>query len=270
MSRGIVICLCDLTGKFAEPWVAAGYDVVLVDPQHPTGTTVETRPNGATITRIGCTIIEAMSILSPIILSGRVVFVAGFPPCTDVSLSGTKHWARKRDADPYFQAKAAIVAEQCRMIGMACGCRWFFENPKSAFTSIFGPPQHKFQPWHFTWHCEDDCYTKETWLWTGGGFTMPDLAMDPAVATAVDLVVRTVGRFVAKPKVLELEWDARERSLIETHYPDDRIHKAPPNDERANFRSATPTGFSVGVFMANAPHLQPANDNRPATAEAVA
>lgn len=33
--------------------------------------------------------------------------------------------------------------------------------------------------------------------------------------------------------------------------PDDRIHKAPPGPNRANFRSATPTGFSQAVFESN-------------------
>lgn len=28
MSKGTVICLCDLTGKMAEPWVEAGYRAV--------------------------------------------------------------------------------------------------------------------------------------------------------------------------------------------------------------------------------------------------
>jgi hypothetical protein len=35
--------------------------------------------------------------------------------------------------------------------------------------------------------------------------------------------------------------------------PDDRIHKAPPGPERANFRSATPKGFARAVFEANRP-----------------
>ena len=38
--------------------------------------------------------------------------------------------------------------------------------------------------------------------------------------------------------------------------PDDRIHKAPPGPDRANFRSATPLGFARAVFKANAPHLR--------------
>lgn len=38
--------------------------------------------------------------------------------------------------------------------------------------------------------------------------------------------------------------------------PDNRIHLAPPSADRANFRSATPMGFSMAVFLANAPHLK--------------
>lgn len=33
--------------------------------------------------------------------------------------------------------------------------------------------------------------------------------------------------------------------------PDDRIHKAAPGPDRANFRSATPMGFARAVFRAN-------------------
>lgn len=29
-----VLSLCDLTGNFTRPWVEAGYEAVLVDPQH--------------------------------------------------------------------------------------------------------------------------------------------------------------------------------------------------------------------------------------------
>lgn len=35
--------------------------------------------------------------------------------------------------------------------------------------------------------------------------------------------------------------------------PDNRIHMAPPSEERANFRSATPRGFAAAVFEANRP-----------------
>ena len=32
--RDTILCLCDLTGVMARPWVEHGYHAVLVDPQH--------------------------------------------------------------------------------------------------------------------------------------------------------------------------------------------------------------------------------------------
>lgn len=215
MTRGAVLLLCNLTMNFAEPWLEGGYRVVMVDPQHG-----ETMSRGA-IERIAGTIAQAMPRLGEIIRTERVVFVAGFPPCTDVAVSGARWFEAKRKADPYFQAKAAIVAEQCRTIGELSGAPWFWENPVSVFSQIFGKPDHTFHPHHYTKYCADDNYTKLTTLRVGGGFVMPEPAKD-----------ETLGA------------------------PDDRIHKAPPSDERANFRSATPRGFSRACYLANAPHLR--------------
>lgn len=139
------------------------------------------------------------------------------------------------------------------MIGMTCGCPWFFENPKSAFTSIFGKPDSKFHPWEYTTHCHSDAYTKDTWLWTGGGFVMPGKLAMRLVRHAVEVVIAKAGRFIAKPKALELDLNEDERVFVSGYYPDDRIHKAAPGENRANFRSATPTGFSIAVFKANTP-----------------
>lgn len=212
MSAGTVILLCNLTLNMAQPWLDAGYRVVLVDPQHAVSS------NDGRIERIAGTVLDAMPRLSVIIRTERIVFVFGFPPCTDVAVSGARWFEEKRKADPHFQAKAALVAEQCRMVGLAAGCPWGFENPVSAFSSIFGRPQHAFNPHDFTGYCADDNYTKKTCLWTGGGFVMPTPFRDNALGA-----------------------------------PDNRIHMAPPGDERANFRSATPRGFALAVFMANRP-----------------
>lgn len=219
-SRGIVILLCNLTDAMAEPWVESGYEVIMVDPQHGETTTI------AGVTRVATTNIDAGPILGAAIRSGRVVFVAGFPLCTDVAVSGARWFEAKRAADPYFQAKAAIVAEQCRMVGILSGAPWMWENPVSVFTNIFGPADYAFHPYEYTSFCADDNYTKKTLLRVGGGFRMPDKCPD-----------RSLGP------------------------PDNRIFTAPPGPDRANFRSAFPRGFSRAVYLANAPHLQATNDN---------
>jgi hypothetical protein len=164
--RKIAIFLCDLTGVMAQPWVEAGYEAILIDPQHPEGA-----HTAGAVTKVGHIINhpESWRVIREAVSSGRVEFVAGFPPCTDVAVSGTPHFAAKFARDPQFQAKAALVAEQCRVIGQISGAPWFFENPVSVFSSIFGKPQHTFHPFQFTALQIDDNYTKRTCLWTGGG-----------------------------------------------------------------------------------------------------
>lgn len=205
-----VISLCDLTGNMVQPWIDAGYRAFLVDPQHGT-----TRTEG-TVTKFAGTVEDAMPLISRHIQSGQVAAVFGFPPCTDMAVSGARWFRSKYEADKLFQAKAVMVAEQCRTIGRLSGAPWFVENPVSVLASAFGKPQHTFHPADYTAHEPADNYTKKTCLWTGGGFVMPQPARDASLGA-----------------------------------PDDRIHKAPPGPERANFRSATPMGFARAVFEAN-------------------
>ena len=221
MSNGTAIFLCDISCVAAQPWVDAGYRAVLVDPQH------QATSSEGQIEKLASTILEAMPRLAHIIRTENVVFVMGFPPCTDVAVSGARWFADKREKDPHFQAKAALVAEQCRMVGMASGAPWAFENPVSVFSGIFGKPDYTFNPHDFTGHCVNDNYTKKTCLWAGGGFVMPQPHRDDSLGA-----------------------------------PDNRIHACPPSNDRANIRSKTPAGFARAVFLANAPHLRVwANDN---------
>lgn len=212
MNKPILVALCNLTTNFVLPWLEAGWVVVMVDPQH------EDFGEGNVLKFPG-TVVEALPFLSLLIASGNIRFVAGFPPCTDVAVSGARWWKDKHSANPYFQAKASIVAEQCRMLGGLSGAPWFFENPVSAFSEIFGPPNYTFHPYYYAGYCLEDNYTKQTCLWTGNGFRMP-----------------------APYRVLNMP------------PPDDRIFKAAPGEERANYRSATPKGFARAVFEANSSH----------------
>lgn len=210
--NGTVISLCDYTGRFVQPWLDAGYRAVLVDPQH--GIT----HGDDQVTRLALTVEEALPQLGDLIRREHVVFVAGWPPCTALSGSGARWWADKRAADYMFQAKAVAVAEQCRTIGQLSGAPWLVENPVGALARVFGPRDHVFDPCEFTALEPADNYTKQTCLWTGGGFRMPPVQRDTMLGP-----------------------------------PDDRIHKAGPGAGRANFRSATPAGFARAVFAANRP-----------------
>lgn len=204
-----IISLCDYTGIAVAPWVEFGYQALLVDPQH-------TNLGSGNIVHFPGTILEAMPIISWLIRSNQVAFVCGFPPCTDVAVSGARWWAEKAKADPYFQAKAAIVAEQCRTIGELSGAPWYFENPVGGFSSIFGKANYIFHPADYAGYVPEDNYFKTTCIWAGNGFVMP-------------------------PK--------HPRGQLGK--PDSRIFEAVPGEDRANFRSKTPLGFSIGVFLSN-------------------
>ena len=208
-----VICLCDLTGVLAEPWLAFDYNVLLVDPQH-------TDYGSGRVFKFPGTVLEAMPFISWLIQSRQVSLVAAFPPCTEVAVSGARWWAEKFQADPYFQAKAALVAEQCRTIGEVAGCPWFFENPVSAFSSIFGPSSWSFDPFDYSAYAEEDQYLKRTHIWAGGGLVQPL---------------------------------PRQRGALGA--PDNRIHMMPGSADQANNRSATPRGFAIALFLANCPEV---------------
>ena len=255
MSRSVAVFLCDLTGVMAQPWLEAGYDCILIDPQHPEGiTTVQPQePHWGTLTKVGHIIDHPVSwkVLRAAIQIHRVVFVAGFPVCTQLAVSGTARWAEKAAKDKHFQAKAMELVHECRVIGQLSGAPWFFENPVSSISSIYRKPDYTFQPYEYGGYLPDndnhplypeyfpplDAYGKKTCLWTGNGFVMPDKRPVTMAADQLD----GQGQSKAHNKL------------------------GGKSDKTKNIRSATPRGFAQAVFEANAPHLkakETTNDNQ--------
>lgn len=148
----------------------------------------------------------------------QAVAVFAFPPCTDTAVSGAR-WFKDKGLDGLILALQIVSA--CKRIAGLSDAPWMLENPVSTIATYWRKPDYIFHPHDFTAYCPADNYTKKTCLWTGGGFVMPEPQ-----------------RVWGMPA------------------PDDRIHKAPPGPDRANFRSATPMGFAHAVYQANAPHLK--------------
>lgn len=163
------------------------------------------------VTRIGADMLEWVPPLW--LARSSVAFAAAFPPCDHLAVSGARWFAGKG---------LGKLAHSIRLFERAAfWCEWFgapyiIENPVSTISSYWRKADYTFHPHEFAGHEPADNYTKKTCLWTGGGFVMPD-----------------------------------SFPLADAPAPDDRIHKAPPSDERADFRSATPLGFSRAVFAAN-------------------
>lgn len=141
----------------------------------------------------------------------RAKFIAASPPCDHLAVSGAR----------WFKGKGLrALARSIELFAVAAeycesqGCPYLIENPVSTISTYWRKPDYSFHPWQYSGFELSDDYTKKTCLWTGNGFVMPE------------------------PFHGEVN-------------PDDRIHKAAPGPDRANFRSAMPMGFSRAVFAAN-------------------
>ena len=88
-------------------------------------------------------------------ISGRWDMIIAFPPCTDLAVSGARHFAKKR-ADGRQQASIDFFMKfanaHCDMIAI--------ENPVGIMSTRFRKPDQIIQPWQFG-HPE----TKKTCLW---------------------------------------------------------------------------------------------------------
>lgn len=83
--------------------------------------------------------------------------VIAFPPCTDLCVSGARHFAAKR-ADGRQQAAIDFFMMFTRLT-----CPWAIENPVGIMSTRYRKPDQIIQPWQFG-HGE----TKATCLWLNG------------------------------------------------------------------------------------------------------
>jgi hypothetical protein len=160
---------------------------------------------------------DAMVGLPTIPPDSLVEFGFAFPPCTHLAVSGAR----------WFKGKGLrALAQSVEMFGVAAEFleetvidgRYGLENPVSTISTYWRKPDYTFHPSDYTGFELNDHYSKTTNIWAGEGFVMPVANRAPELAGIK---------------------------------PDNRIHAAPPSDDRADFRSATPMGFTRAVFAAN-------------------
>ncbi len=203
MRQGVILSLCDYTGIMVEPWAEAGFDCLLVDIRHPAGV----NRNGR-ITTVCHDVNTFVHWFRP------AGFVAAFPPCTHLAVSGARWFARKGLAP---LVKALELVESCRRLCEISEAPWMIENPVGRLSTLWRKPDYYFDPCDYAGYLDDptsEAYTKKTCLWTGGGFIMPEPRR-----------VEPVGK--------------------------NPIHHMPPSKDRGLKRSVTPRGFARAVFEAN-------------------
>lgn len=198
------LALCSASGNILVPWAEAGHECHAVDIQND-GRTESVGD--------GCIHYVEADVTEYEPPEGPYAFAAAFPPCTDLSVSGAR-WMQEKGLSALAQAIDTVAA--CEEIVDSLDCPWMLENPVSTLATYWRTPDWKFDPFEYDGYTDhNERYTKETWLWTGGGFRMP----------VTDGVLRE---------------DA-----------DDRIHKMPPSEERSAARALTPAGFARAVYLAH-------------------
>jgi hypothetical protein len=97
----------------------------------------------------------------------------------------------------------------------------------------------------WTCHVEQGFYghasRKPTWLFASG-VDLPDLRWGRGAQRIPEWMHLRASTAIANARPVPAPWLGP---------PDDRIHKATPGEDRANFRSATPMGFARATFKAN-------------------
>lgn len=144
-----------------------------------------------------------------------------FPPCTNLAVSGARWF---RDKGLMGLADGLRLVDACRRICEWTGAPWMLENPVSTLATYWREPDYSFDPNDFAGFLDEpmtEAYTKRTCLWTGGGFRYPRRRW----------VEPTLGS---------------------------KMHLLPPTPDRADLRSATPTGFAQAVFEENRPEVRAA------------
>jgi hypothetical protein len=222
-----------------KPWAEAGHEVICVDLQHPKDGRYE---NGISFIHLDLSWdSEAWKLLAESLM-GKEVFVIGFPPCTNLAASGSRHWQEKREADPEFQHKAAACAIKIADLARAISAPYMIENPVGVLARLWRKPDYTFAPCDFGGYLPPDdqhplypdiipprdAYEKKTCLWTGGGFVFPELRR---VEPQYHLYRHADGRLLkVSGPVAKIGGDSLRTK---------------------NIRSATPRGFALAVYYAN-------------------
>lgn len=153
------------------------------------------------------------------------------PACTDMAVSGARHFAKKSQVNPASQAEACELARLVMYVGDKFECKWVAENPVSVLSTLWRKPDHIFSPHEYGGYLPEDdqhpiypdyikprdAYPKTTCLWSGNGFIMPQ----------------------RRPVQCTKEYSTQYLKL------------GGKSTKTKNIRSATPRGFAKAVFIYN-------------------
>ncbi|MBJ8931650.1 hypothetical protein [Citrobacter freundii] len=248
-----VIILYSYTDIMAKPWLENDFEVWSFDGKHPPGITRE-----GNHVKVGMyfdaydTNRHVKEIIS--IVGDGVCMVFGFPECTHLANSGSKHFAKKYAENPAFQAEAVELARMVMYLGNELSVPWGLENPMGALSTIWRRYDFTFHPYEYGCYLPindvhplypevipaRDAYTKLTCIYYGNGFFQP--------------IKKPVHRDLVNPimKNNVVPHNSGETTRYSPQY--NRLGGG--SSRTKEIRSATPRGFSEAVYLAHCGYLR--------------
>jgi len=230
----MILSFYDTTGEMVRPWAEQGKTCICFDIQNDGR--VQEFASGGSIEYRYADLYPRNAYDDLIREFEDVEMVFGFPVCTDLAVSGAKHWEKKRKANPAFQEIAVGRALDIARFARIVKAPYMIENPVGAMSTLWRKPDMYFHPYEFgRWIGEHeaehprwpeyiaprDAYRKKTGIWVGNGFRIPRRkAVEPVKADkfGMNRQFSKLGGKSAKTK---------------------------------NIRSATPRGFARAVWFEN-------------------
>lgn len=189
----VIWSLFDESGYAVLPWAEAGYTCYCInadDADHGDYAELKVRIDHPMIHYVNRWIDKAFfddAVAGLLPELGKPSIILAFPPCTDLANSGSRSWAKKREANPDFQIDATITARIAANLGNYWSIPWMVENPAGMLSALWRKPDVYVEPWefggfltscpvhpHFPEYIADlDAYHKKTGLWYGQGFKPP-------------------------------------------------------------------------------------------------
>lgn len=183
----IVWSLFDGSGLMAQPWAEAGHTCYCFNyygADHGDYARLGAKVEHENIHYINAWIDNKFDFEA----APDIIFA--FPPCTDLAVSGSRHFEAKRKKNPTFQVEAVIVCKVAARLAKKYNVPYMIENPVSVLSSLWRKPDYVFDPHDYGGYLPEDdthpmfpdvipardAYVKKTCLWAGNGFVMPDVA----------------------------------------------------------------------------------------------
>lgn len=156
--------------------------------------------------------------------------ILAFPPCTNLAVSGAKHFATKTAANPDYLQNALDMVFVARDLGIALAVPYLIENPVGVISANWRKPDFIFDPRDFGGYLPEndthpefpqyiaarDAYVKKTCIWQQG-LKLP----------------------TCLPVYVQPGWSLQQKKL------------GGKSDRTKYIRSLTPRGFFRALFLAN-------------------